>query len=612
MSTSRGRVVVKATCDICGAYRDALPGVFRRIANRLTCSYHPFIPEEKLDATPYITFQARPIKDARPFDPRSTFQLAEEQILALLRQDYSLAQLNVANTSYEASAGTPLSLGSGKIARESAWSAGWAAVYLYELIAENKRPRAMVKAARETLRTVADWLVSHQEAGPGITAGMGRLMNDVIPNSSAQPEWGAYFADQNFILGGVVSNLDGDGSIVTGSAFGFYELMASVAAGIGLLRAYQIFGTQLYADAARACAWFIRNLQCGDLMAATPASSDAAGTTPKHWGAWSDRLIYITGTYRQSHRYFPNSLLAVRFLTLFQEVIGDEVIGSASTATVTDPQTAAAIAFMTASRAALVSACIAEGRAFWETAQPDAVLHTSIKGFSTTTPAEGFSSFPTAKGGGVFTGTGTGSWIWTDLTATGKDISGEQWAVGLHALYAVDGASSFVVDTFDWLMGFTSNPLTELPATTANRMVTGYDDRSLLLGTLGTYDPKFALANSLTVRDAAGGFTVRTNSAVPTAGRTRYELSTAGLLAPMYAARQAAGFRLFKEALDLPRRSSMQSGRTFYLGQLGRCGFSLQPSSSGVTTIAMQPARAAMVGLAYRQAPQAFLGRGNA
>jgi hypothetical protein len=593
MGTSRGRVTPKATCDICGREREALPGVFSTVERRRVCNWHPhFIPVEKLDAQPYLTFQARPIKDSRPFDPRPTYQLAEEQIFALVREFYAYGLLRVTNS--QPSVGGAVTVLPGGLPQlgpltASAWSAAWSALYFYSVVVENKRPVAMVADARAQLKTIANWLVAHQEAGPGVVAGSGQLVGDTIPNSDTQPEWGGYRADSSFQLGAVIA--------------GFFAL-SSAAAGIALLRAYQVFGTQSYVDAARACAWFLRNLQCSDLMVTSPASSDAAGATPKHWGTWSQKVQFTASHYAQDSQFFVQSLICLRFLVLYKSVVGDEAVGSPSTATVTGPGGAGAIAWVTGSRSALVSTCIAEARAFWETPQPDATLGAAIMGLSIATPAEGFNSFPTVKNS---LPNGTGSWGWGgSLTTTGTTITGQGWALALSSLYEVDGASALVTSAFDWLMGFTSNPTTELPATTPGRMVSGYDDAVLLAGTKGTFDPKIALTTTLTVRDATLAFT----AAARQNASSIYDLSTVGLLAPLYSARQQAGFTLAKDALDQPRRQSMQSGRTHWLGQLGECGLSYQVFGSGAAIIQLV-ARAAMAGLIYRQQPGAFLGRGN-
>jgi hypothetical protein len=594
VSWTRGAVKIKKTCDVCGRERVVEPGVFRVIKGRWSCNWDGgFIPYEVADAVPYKTFRARPIKDARPFDPRPSYQLAEEQIFASLRDLYAYGFLRVTNSPASAAAAVSVTLIAsappiGPLTA-SPWTAAWSAIYFHGVVTENKRPAGMVADARALLKTIADWLVANQEAGPGVIAGSGRLVGDTIPNSDTQPEWGGYRADASFQT--------------SGGFPGFFAL-SSAAAGLALLRAYQVFGTQLYADAARACAWFLRNLQCSDLMVTSPASSDAGGASPKHWGAWSQKVQFAAAHYAQDSLFLVNSLLCLRFLALYKTVLGDETIGSPSTATVTGPNGAGAVAWVTGSRAALVSVCMAEARAFWETAQPDAVLGTSIKGLSTATPAEGFNSYPAAKNN---LPAGTGSWIWgANQSATATTITGQGWALALSSLYEVDGASSFVVAAFDWLMGFASNPATELPATTANRMVSGYDDAVLLAGTKGTFDPKTALTTTLTVRDATLAFT-----ATPQNASSVYDLSSVGLLAPLYTARQASSFKALKDALDQPRRQSMQNGRTLWLGQLGECGLSYQVFNNGAF-IFQFVARAAMVGLVYRQQPGAFLGKGHA
>lgn len=497
------------TCDVCARLR---PGkTFRKRGNTWICDYHPsFIPREVLDRNyTYIhPGPPQPIKEAKPFTPAESHEAAEAEVFKYVTET----------------------------APTDVWGAAWAALYLYELLAENQRPHTWMSLARTKLATLANYLVSAQTLGTSSAVGYGGF------NVSAPGEE--------------------------------YWTADAAVSGLALLRAYQTLGAASYLTGARAAAWFLRTAQCGDKLATGFSSSDAAGTTRIHHGMWT-RSISLDVSYDFDHLYRQLDLIGLEFLHAFKAAVGDETIGSPTTTAV-----------FSSSREATLSLAISEARGFWETAK------NGVLGFSTATPRERFNSYPASKLGGSLVG--TGDWETGNLTALG-------WALGLRAFRAIDGNSAFVTGVFDWLMTFTSNTSYELPATTANRVVSGYDDRVIYAGVKGTYNPKDAPATALdatNLRNATG----------------LYDLAALGILAPLYSARQRSTFGQVKVSLAMPRRlrkeGSDRDGEYLWLAPLGRCGLSCQPYTDESGGREADLARASMTGLVYRHAPKAFLGRG--
>lgn len=550
-----GRPSARRTCDVCGEYRDAYPGVFRTIAGRVVCDKHDrYVPVEQADKAPRRHFTIRPIKDARPFNPRDTWETVEWGIFDFLSDAYSVDFYTVPDR-VQPVANTTTSTGTG------VWGAAWTAIYLHALIAENKRTTRMITAARAKLRTVADYLLTRQYAAPQIAGAA----------TDADPWWGGF-----------------PQSAVNYPAAGTFQVKHTGAAGLALLRAYQVLGDVKYLSAARAAIWYCRSAQCTGKLSANFISSDSAGASRLHLGAWPSKMFHEPSvTTAGTDGYFtPGELVCLEFYVAYKAAVGDETIGSSSTAT-----------GYAESRESTVSAAIAEALAFWKTGTLDATRGTVTNGLTTTTPFQGFNAYPAAK---FLAPVGTGSWRYVDdEAASGTYIAAEDWALGVRALRAA-GETTLANTLFDWLMTFTSSDSHALPD--------AYSDGYLYGSTKGPYDPKFALADELVVRES--GADVTKSGAV---SRIAYHLGTAGLLAPLYAARQAASFKAFKVALGIPRHHSVdkgEDGRFHYLWKTGRCGYSLQPTQANGRFYL--PYITAMIGLALREAPTAYVGRGVA
>lgn len=558
-----GRGAIKRVCDVCGAYRDARPGVFRMVRNRLVCSRHDsYVPPEVLDKIPYQTFKVRNIKNARPFNPRDTYENAEWQIFNFATGNYSFDFTTISDGAEQAPSV------SGSFTR-GVRGAGWVGEYLYQLIVENKRPLSMIAAAKTKLREVADWLLTKILAYPGRPGTW----------TSDDHGWGGF-----------------PEAGTTTSANNVFNTAHTAGGGLALLRAYQVLGTSSYLDAARAALWHCRSAQCGGYLATGFSSSDAAGTARKNFGTFATRTVHDVSGVQFDHTFAPSTLVALEFYKRFRDAIGDELVGSSNTA-----------GRFSTSRQILLSSAIEEAKTFWTTGTFDATLGRVVNGLSSATPFHQFNAYPAVKGGTFSPSTGTGSWrYFNGEQATGTQITAENWAHGMRAL-SLCGVD--MTSLFDWLMTFGSNSANVPPTVPVNRMsLAGLGDKELWASTKGTYDPRVALAITLRVRDGSPLADVKYEDT-----GTAYSLSTVGLLAGMWAARQPAAFKALKDQLNVPQpwtKNGAEDGRHYYLGPMGRCGLSYQPRSTATTGF-LSAYSAALLGLIYRELPGAFLGRGH-
>lgn len=548
----RGRVSPLRICDKCGAQRQS--NTMRVLAGRWICNWHPhYIAEETLDKVPYRQFPVKPFKGAKPFAPRETFQLAEEELLTFLLENY---QYDVVRHPTNAPDQQTAALDVQATEKSTGvFGAGWTGIYLYELIREGRRPRAMLARARSGLREIADWLLSRIVAYPGDPNGF----------SSDDDAWGGF--EQT--------------GLRVGS--GLFYAHHVTAAAFALLRAYQVHGDSRHLEAARAASWFLRSLQCGDKLTALFTSSDAAGTQRLHRGAFS-HAGSIDGQLFLDHRFYAQDLWCTEFLRELMAVVGDEVIGSAATGGATS---------FSESRAAPISTCIAEALAFWSTGAADSGTGTVINGLSTDTPREYYDSYPVTKG--WFTD-GTGAWKYsaTDSSA----VTGMRWAMALRALRAAEGDSSRVTGLFDWLMTFVAKSAWAMPDETVRGVNVG--EKRIWDNQIGAFDPRISVPATMKV---VGGLT----------DDGAYHLGATGLISELYSSRQRASFGALKSALSMPRpgsRGGSEDNRYFWLANMGRCGLSFQPRTGPGAGRRSDIHAAAMAGLVFRQEPKAFMNQG--
>ena len=357
---------------------------------------------------------------------------------------------------------------------------------------------------------------------------------------------------------------------LTTATTGYFYTYQTAVAGLAFLRAYQALGDASYLAAALRCGDFLRTQQASSSWATTSknATTDAAGTAPIYLGGFAE-TVFVDGSGAVSDRWYHmgRNFTALEFLYLLRTIAGEVTLGSATTT-----------ADFAVSRARTISTVILDAVTFWKVGAFDAATGTTYTGMSTTTPRERFNAYPTDK----TIDTGTGAWEYT----TGTSVSGYTFARTVRGLRAI-GETTLAEALFDYLMTFTS--------ASAYELATGYTEADRYAGAKGEYDPKGMLATQLNIPTLANSTSF-------------YDLRTLGLMAPLYAARQAGTFAAVKNELNRPRpRDVTRDAGRLHLGTLAACGLAFQPFSAAATRTASVTS-AAMVGLAYRELPGTFMG----
>lgn len=459
--------------------------------------------------------------------------------------------------------------------------AAWPAVYLYEVINENKRPARWIALAKTKLRSLADYLLTQQ------------LGNPYAGYNYAAEVTATWYG--GFVYIPVTSTFDGN----------LYRLDANYVfsretamAGLALLRAYQACGDGKYRDAAVNAATCMRRMQCGDLTTTRYATTVASGTARKHWGVWThwmkieDQVGGGVAPEPPTEPPFPpppantpakftnlinfdqycsiDGMCAFAFLDALKAVVGDDTYGDAG-----------AVGDFVSGTAATVSTMLSEAKAFWTNGANEEGSSTLIVGFSSATAYS--SGFQSAMSNGSAA-------AWDAQNSVGSI----DWAQALWGWHKVYGYDAKVADIWPWLQTATSP---NAPAST---------DRDLSGDVLGTFNAKYALVTSYTVGGQAAG--------VPDDDSGIYNWATMGLLAGIQSVQDPGGLLAAKEACaNKVHRYGEPSPRQGILDDILLIGYSglgfqtLRVSDNVYTGNIYQSGRlAAMVGLAYRFQPYAF------
>lgn len=400
----------------------------------------------------------------------------------------------------------------------------WSAVYLYGIIVENKRPLSWISRAKSLLADCVTSLLANQ-VGFGISTSATRA-NSAFFGAILEPDATTYVTE-NTTMGG-----------------------------LALLYSYRITGTLRHLEAARAAANYLRNVQAIGSNGTNFTSSDASGTARLYTGALASSVSTTAGMYSNS-LFYPSDLLALKFWKELTTTDGDQSIGA--TAVVTGFDTAPS---------ALMSACMADLRAFWLTGIADTGTADVITGLSATTPRECFNAYPVTKPN--FTSVvGSGEWEYQDgATDTGTTITAQNFAKALHALYFYDGGSTQVTTVDAWLRSFDSNADFETPA--------GTSTRNLYRSLTGEYDPTYTLSTLLLVRDADDSY-----APIAENGSDLYDWGAFGLLAQAWNGLHASSF-IESRKVPLGVQQRFYDGRPTdqdhydRITTLGRSGLSLQ------------------------------------
>lgn len=316
------------------------------------------------------------------------------------------------------------------------------------------------------------------------------------------------------------------GFLATGAAS--YSTENSMTAGLACLYAYRTLGDLKYLYAARAAASFLRNCQAIGSNGVNFTSSDAAGAARLYTGGITNCVYNALGFF-SDHRFFPSSLLALRFWNELKLTDGDQSLGA----------TAAIASEFTTAPSALLSKAMADLRTFWQSGTYDAITLATTTGLSSTTPAESFNAYPAAKS--HFTLPGTGAWEYQDAgSGVGSTVTALSFAKAISSLYAVDGLTAQVQAIDDWLQTFTSNSDYATPGATSAAGVQHL--------TTGTYSAAIAPPQLLLVRDPT------TRAALAKNGNSLYDWGAFGLMSPLWASRHAPAFKIARNQACRTRR----------------------------------------------------------
>lgn len=465
-------------CDVCGDLKNR--SQLRKLVDLWVCDDHP--DERRPQTLDKINarqkpFRILPVPEAKPekrIGP-DVFYVQDSQIFNIIDQARAggARYLQVANGHQ-----VPLPYAADVIPVNA-----WACIYYYSLISPTWNvglDNPLKPEALDRMRTAADILLALQTTS-----------------------------------GTVATNSFRGGVMASGASFYYSEDVA--IAGLAFLYAYRTLGDGKYIQAARSAASFLRNLQAIGSNGTNYTSSNSAGTARLYTGGITN-FVYNSAGFYSDHRFYPSSLLALKFWTELKTTDGDQTIGL----------TAAVTGDFDTAPATLLSTAITDLRDFWADGTYDATRQDVRTGLSSVTPAEFFNAYPASKpNSGV---TGTGSWEYQDGGAsTGTTITGINFAKALHGLYAVEGASAQVVAVDNWLQTFTSNSAYETASNTS--------PRALARAVSGTYDPKAGIAKLLLVRDSTASYAATAKNA-----SSFYDWGAFGLLAPLWSARRQGYF----------------------------------------------------------------------
>lgn len=424
----------------------------------------------------------------------------------------------------------------------SAVRAGASGMYFAEIIDENERPESWISQARTQLRAIADFIITQQYGssdGPS-------------PSESS-----------NSVLYGMVQET---GAGTQG------EITAQTYCGLTLARAYRILGERKYLDAANRAVTFVRQGLQQRQSGVTSVSPE-----PFYVGGFCSTM---SAAKAPSNSYAIAGAGCLWFLAEMKAIVGGSAVYG----------TASAGGDFTGSAAGSIDTMISEARAFYAENKISGYVNPAGTGaqapmsmLSTATPRQGYQT-----SSGYFINNSNGQYL----------FSGQNFALALRGLFAADGYSSTVASIYEWLMGFTSNPLSQTPP--------GTSSFTLANTITGDYDPNIALCANLTCADANGAAVAYNFSATPPTASSNYNFASAGLLAPV---RVASGrdCKTTKDELSVPRRqraSHTDDGQAVaYPHMRGSMGLSGQMSIlTGYASMLTAP----LIGSIYRYAPKTY------
>lgn len=395
-------------CDVCGhrfwfselspigelkfACKDDAPGLTALQISRYNARVRPVI--------------VRPNKHAKDYSQTPIYQLAEAQIFNLIAQ--------VAPAAVRDGESDPL-------------AAAWAAIYMADVIIQNKRPLSWNRAAETTLTRCLTYLLTQQYGSITGTAG-----------TADNPRYGG---------------------IISGST---WSTTITIVAGVAFMKAYQVTGSAVYLDAAERVATFIRHVQSGNQQA-TAYTVYPSGGGRYYVGGLASSVSDGSGLLATT--YHVADIGGLWFLKLLADVKGGA----------TQYGDASATAFFGANRASLTTMMADLASFATSGARDEGNSGALTPGLSTTAPKETYQA--ATNGAGVAAG-------WEEADT----VLSDSVALALLGLYMASGMTDTVAALVGWLESFTSNAANRTPATMPESQViqgiTGTYDPALCVATV--------------------------------------------------------------------------------------------------------------------------------
>jgi hypothetical protein len=339
-------------CDICGhewprsklkpigqrklACPDDYPGYHEVQTRRLEGQDKPFPPP------------VRPRRDALESSPTPLYQEAEGAVFNLVLTTAPDRWINLGGAGDGALVTT---------VQVELDTVAWSALYLYELLAEDRRPNQWVVPGQTRFRALVDTLLANQLGSPTLRSSVSALSGTLTPTSHNYG--GLAYIRAPWLPGdkeaGVASSTSAP-TIYTGVVPVDYvcPTVTTAVAGLAFLRAYQLFDEWPYRDAYLRCLTWLHRALYPDL--ASDGYPVDAGGARYHVGTWptvsTNHVSYPYEAY-----FKPTALVALDFLTAVSAQSGDIAIGDAT----------AVSAFGTQPEVQLISEVVAEVKAFWQT-----------------------------------------------------------------------------------------------------------------------------------------------------------------------------------------------------------------------------------------------------
>lgn len=233
--------------------------------------------------------RVRPRKHAKDYTQTPTYQHSEAAIFNFIAQ--------------VAPAGT-------RDGENDAYAAAWAAIYMADIIAQERRPMHWDRTARTVLGSCLSYLLTLQHPSAAAT----------------DPRHGGFVANGTFAAGEQMPT------------------SLAIAAGIAFTKAYAAVGDTRYLHAAQMAGTFIRHMQCGDLR--TVGFTVSPGTsTPYHLNGLAEYVI-DDDDRMFSANYYTRDIAALWFLKLLADEVGDDTEYGETSSAQFSASTVASIATM--------------------------------------------------------------------------------------------------------------------------------------------------------------------------------------------------------------------------------------------------------------------------